>query len=227
MDKHDFIDDYLMGKHPIEGKKWELPTEDELDRDEALYDALLARPSKSPLKGDLLFSPMGGRVGPWRGRGRLWVSIAAVLIAVVTLFTWKSFKPQSQPQLAEKTTELAPQENTPKVIEKHNVPHEPTTHASFESDTAKGGKPHSSQGTGSASRTLAPSSRSRASIGTRGPSHPSREASPRGHLPGRRSPAGRLRTAGTAGGHPCLRRKPHRTGTPKTHHSILTNSQSL
>ena len=142
MDKHDFIDDYLMGKHPIEGKKWELPTEDELDRDEALYDALLARPSKSPLKGDLLFSPMGGRVGPWRGRGRLWVSIAAVLIAVVTLFTWKSFKPQSQPQLAEKTTELAPQENTPKVIEKHNVPHEPTTHVMLAYDTRYVGQRH-------------------------------------------------------------------------------------
>ena len=37
-----FLDNYLQGKHPIEGESWELPTDSELDRDEALYDALLA-----------------------------------------------------------------------------------------------------------------------------------------------------------------------------------------
>ena len=43
-----FLDDYLQGKHPIEQKKWELPTESELDRDEALFDALLADPLNLP-----------------------------------------------------------------------------------------------------------------------------------------------------------------------------------
>ena len=42
MDKKLLIDSYLEGKHPIVQEKWELPTESELDRDEALFDALLA-----------------------------------------------------------------------------------------------------------------------------------------------------------------------------------------
>ena len=46
MDKKLLIDEYLQGRHPIEGKKWELPTADELDRDEALFDALLAERGK-------------------------------------------------------------------------------------------------------------------------------------------------------------------------------------
>ena len=81
---------------------------------------------------------------PIAGRSLQYVSsiAAAVLVAVVTLFTWKSFKPQSQPQLAEKTTELAPQKNTPKVIEKHNVPHEPTTHVMLANDTRYVGQRH-------------------------------------------------------------------------------------
>ena len=105
MDKKLLIDSYLEGKHPIEQEKWELPTESELDRDEALYDALLAeRPSKSPLKGDFTFPLRGGRVGSWRGRRRLFGSIAAVLIAAIALFTWWNFKPQQPTQLAETTT---------------------------------------------------------------------------------------------------------------------------
>ena len=114
MDKHYFIDEYLQGRHPIEGKKWELPTADELDRDEALYDALLAERNRSPLL--------------WRGWGRLLFAAAAVLAIVFALFTWKSFKPQNQPQLAEKTEVPVPLEDTPKVVEKDNVPNEPTQH---------------------------------------------------------------------------------------------------
>ena len=105
MDKKLLIDSYLEGKHPIEQEKWELPTESELDRDEALYDALLAeRLSKSPLKGDFTSPLRGGRVGSWRGRRRLFGSIAAVLIAAIALFTWWNFKPQQPTQLAETTT---------------------------------------------------------------------------------------------------------------------------
>ncbi len=105
MDKKLLIDSYLEGKHPIEQEKWELPTESELDRDEALYDALTGRPSKSPLKGDFFTSLLRrSRIGSWRGRGRLWGAIAAVLIAAIALFTWWNFKPQQPTQLAETTT---------------------------------------------------------------------------------------------------------------------------
>ena len=129
MDKKLLIDSYLEGKHPIEQEKWELPTESELDRDEALFDALLAeRPSKSPLKGDFTSPLRGGRVGSWRGRGRLLGSIAAVLIAVVALFTWWNFKPQDQPQLAEKTEKPVGQKDTTQVIKKDNVDKSQTKH---------------------------------------------------------------------------------------------------
>ena len=47
MDKNHFIDEYLKGKHPIEGDFWEMPTAGELERDEALYDALLAERKSS------------------------------------------------------------------------------------------------------------------------------------------------------------------------------------
>ena len=107
MDKKLLIDEYLQGRHPIEGKKWELPTADELDRDEALFDALIAE-----RKRESRFT---------KSMGRALLSIAAALVAVLALFTWKSLKPQNQPQLAEKTEETVPQENTPKVIEKRDV----------------------------------------------------------------------------------------------------------
>jgi cytoskeletal protein RodZ len=114
MDKKLLIDEYLQGKHPIEGKKWELPTESELDRDEALFDALLEE-RKTPKRHIL---PIALR----------WVSVAAVLLAVLALFTWKSLKPQDQPQLAEKTEELVPQEDTPSDTSKLGTPNSPTRH---------------------------------------------------------------------------------------------------
>lgn len=107
MDKKLLIDEYLEGKHPIEQKKWELPTDDELDRDEVLFDEILAeKKNKTPLL---------------RGRGWGWVSAAAVLIAVVALFTWWNFKPQQPTQLAEKTEEPVEQKDATKVIEKRDV----------------------------------------------------------------------------------------------------------
>ena len=50
-----------------------------------------------------------------------WMAAAAVLVAVLALFTWKSQTSKTQPQMAK-------QENAPKVIEKDNVPNEPTSH---------------------------------------------------------------------------------------------------
>ena len=114
MDKKLLIDSYLEGKHPIEQKKWELPSESELDRDDALYDEILAeKKNKTPLL---------------RGRGWGWVSAAAVLIAAVALFTWWNFKPQQPTQLAEKTEEPVEQKDTPKVIEKDDVDKSQTSH---------------------------------------------------------------------------------------------------
>ena len=109
-----FLDDYLQGKHPIEQEKWELPTESELDRDEALFDALLAEKRNGPR-----FT---------RSMGKALLAIAAVLIAVVALFTWWNFKPQQPTQLAEKTEKPVEQKDTTKVIEKDNVNESPTKH---------------------------------------------------------------------------------------------------
>lgn len=114
MDKKLLIDSYLEGKHPIEQEKWELPTESELDRDEALFDALLAEKRNGPR-----FT---------RSMGKALLAIAAVLIAVVALFTWWNFKPQQPTQLAEKTEKPVEQKDTTKVIEKDNVDKSQTKH---------------------------------------------------------------------------------------------------
>ena len=128
MNKKLLIDEYLQGRHPIGQEKWEHPTESELDRDEALYDAILAeKKNRTPLLR-------------WKGWG--WISAAAVLVAVLALFTWKSFKPESQPQLAEKKEELVPQKDTTKVIEKDNVVKSLTTHVMLANDTRDVGQRH-------------------------------------------------------------------------------------
>ena len=114
MDKKLLIDEYLQGKHPIEQEKWELPSESELDRDEALFDALIAEEKKSSR-----FT---------KSMGRALLAVAAVLIAVLALFTWKSLEPQNQPQLAEKTEEPVEQEKTPRDTSKHNVVKSQTQH---------------------------------------------------------------------------------------------------
>ena len=57
-----------------------------------------------------------------------WIAVAAVLVAVLALFTWKSHSTKIQPQMAK-------QENAPKVIEKDNVVKSPTTHVMLANDT--------------------------------------------------------------------------------------------
>ena len=81
MDKKLLIDSYLQGKRPIEHEPWSLPSESELDRDEALYDALLAERRKASLLN--------------RKRWGWLLAAAAVVVAVLTLVTWKSFMPNS------------------------------------------------------------------------------------------------------------------------------------
>jgi hypothetical protein len=57
-----------------------------------------------------------------------WIAAAAVLVAVLALFTWKSHSTKTMPQMAK-------QENASKVIEKDNVVKSPTTHVKIANDT--------------------------------------------------------------------------------------------
>ena len=123
-----FLDDYLQGKHPIEQEKWELPTESELDRDEALFDALLDEKRNGPR-----FT---------RSMGKALLAIAAVLIAVVALFTWWNFKPQRPTQLAEKTEKPVEQKDTTKVIEEDGVDKSQTKHVKLANATRDVSKDH-------------------------------------------------------------------------------------
>ena len=122
MDKNQFIDEYLNGKRPIEQDKWGLPSESELDQDEALFDALLAQNQKVPLLAR-------------RFRGGL-LAAAAVLIAAVALFAWWDFKPQGQPQLAETKEVPVEQKDTIKVIEKPHESKSQSSHEKFEDGTS-------------------------------------------------------------------------------------------
>ena len=76
--------------------------------------------NKRVLQNSLTASPSQTRRSPllWRRWGRL---AAAVLVAVVALFTWKSHTPKTQPQMAK-------QESAPKVIEKDSVDKSPSQH---------------------------------------------------------------------------------------------------
>jgi len=121
MDKKRLIDEYLQGRHPIEQEKWQLPSAGELDRDEALFDTILAENRKA------------SRLG-WRFGGGL-LAAAAALVVVVALFTWKIFMPHKPMQQAETTEELAPRKDTPKVVEKDDVPNELTKHVKLANDT--------------------------------------------------------------------------------------------
>ena len=107
MDKTLLIDRYLQGKRPIEHKTWSLPSESALDRDEALYDALLAERRKASLLN--------------RKRWGWLLAAAAVVVAVLTLVTWKSFMPSPQPQ-------LVVEENTTRRNVKHNTSNCQTQH---------------------------------------------------------------------------------------------------
>lgn len=100
MNKHDYINDYLAGKHPVEQEQWKLPTADELDRDEVLFDQLLAeRKKKSPLRKNRIML--------------LSMAAAAAVTAVVVLFNWNEDLPQTQFQRVPIVTANAPKEDAP------------------------------------------------------------------------------------------------------------------
>ena len=145
MDKHYFIDDYLQGKHPVEGKKWELPTEDELDRDEALYDALLAERKKASLQTPSNFPLKGENSHPVKRNAKSWgrsvalrlFAAAAVLVAVLALFTWKSHTSAPLPPTLEKTAVSVVPKDTAQTSEKHNVSKLPTQHVAMTNATRR------------------------------------------------------------------------------------------
>lgn len=96
MNKNHFIDEYLKGKHPIEGESWELPTEGELERDEALYDALLAErtaPFRLPRWGEKKSLPSGKF-----GGGRWLLGIAASILLLL-MFRFSQEPVEEQPVL--------------------------------------------------------------------------------------------------------------------------------
>ena len=79
MDKKRIIEEYLQGKHPIEQESWELPSAQELERDEALYDSLMAK-KKAPKRIWLW---------PWVG-----AVAASIVLLLVFHFTQKPVEEQ-------------------------------------------------------------------------------------------------------------------------------------
>ena len=87
MDKKQIIEDYLQGHHPMEQHSWELPSAQELERDEALFESLV--PQKKAPK-----------------RIRLWpLAVAACVAGFVAIFLAPpreaNVEPEKQPVVAE------------------------------------------------------------------------------------------------------------------------------
>ena len=96
MNKNRIIEDYLQGKHPIEQESWEMPSAQELERDEALFDSLMAQ-KKAPK------------------RIRLWpLAVAACVAGFVAIFLVPpretNVEPvEQQPIVAEVVVQPAPE----------------------------------------------------------------------------------------------------------------------
>ena len=87
MDKKQIIEDYLQGRHPMEQNSWELPSAQELERDEALFESLVTQ-KKAPK------------------RIRLWpLAVAACVAGFVAIFLAPpreaNVEPEKQPVVAE------------------------------------------------------------------------------------------------------------------------------
>ena len=128
MDKKQIIEDYLQGRHPMEQHSWELPSAQELERDEALFESLV--PQKKAPK-----------------RIRLWpLAVAACVAGFVAIFLVPpreaNVEPEKQPVVAEqkekqeetvvkeepaetKTEVEAPKRTKRAAKRKLVVPHEP------------------------------------------------------------------------------------------------------
>lgn len=100
MNKNRIIEDYLQGKHPIEQESWELPSAQEMERDEALYDSLMAQ-KKAPKRRTL---PLILR----------WTAVAAMVVVVSTIGFRKeqTVQPEQPSQILQAAVampEVAPQ----------------------------------------------------------------------------------------------------------------------
>ena len=82
MDKKQIIEDYLQGRHPMEQHSWELPSAQELERDEAEFDRLMEARNKP------------------RRRLRLWPLAAAACVAGIIAIFLAPPRTTVQPPLA-------------------------------------------------------------------------------------------------------------------------------
>jgi hypothetical protein len=82
MDKKQIIEDYLQGRHPMEQHSWELPSAQELERDEAEFDRLMEARNKP------------------RRRLRLWPLAAAACVAGIIAIFLAPPRTTEQPPLA-------------------------------------------------------------------------------------------------------------------------------
>ena len=106
MNKNRIIEDYLQGKHPIEQESWELPSAQELERDEALFESLMAQ-KKAPK------------------RIKLWpLAVAACVAGFVAIFLVPPRKTNVEPEIQPVVTEVVeqPAPEAPKVSENSEVP---------------------------------------------------------------------------------------------------------
>lgn len=104
MDKNHFIDEYLKGKHPIEDDFWEMPTAGELERDEALYDALLAERKSSKRNK----RPIALR----------WLAVGIAASVLLLLFFRFGQEPvEEQPVVAETIEQSTPQPAQEPIVE--------------------------------------------------------------------------------------------------------------
>ena len=101
MNKNRIIEDYLQGKHPIEQESWEMPSADELERDEALFESLIAQKK----------APKRIRLWPWVGLIAASIVIASIL--------WPDNPVVEAPVVAEVVEQ--PVQEVPKVSENSEV----------------------------------------------------------------------------------------------------------
>lgn len=101
MNKNRIVEDYLQGKHPIEQESWEMPSADELERDEALFESLIAQKK----------APKRIRLWPWVGLIAASIVIASIL--------WPDNPVVEAPVVAEVVEQ--PVQEVPKVSENSEV----------------------------------------------------------------------------------------------------------
>ena len=128
MNKNRIIEDYLQGKHPIEQESWEMPSAQELERDEALFDSLMAQ-KKAPKRIKLwplaVAACVAGFFAIFLVPPRK-TNVEAEIQPVVAQQTEKQEEPVIKEEPAEAITEVeAPKRTKRAAKRKLVVPHEP------------------------------------------------------------------------------------------------------